>query len=65
MRALADKSDRPAVANRNGSARRTALFAATAFAALCLLASSAFASKEVHFYFGADDGNNQTGSAVS
>ena len=60
------QADRPAVANRNGSARRTlALFAATAFAALCLLASSAFASKEVADYFGTDDGNSRPNSAAN
>ena len=45
--------------NRNRNRTTLALFTA-AFAALCLLATQAFASKEVADYYGANDGNFQT-----
>ena len=44
---------------------KSLLLAAAALAALCLLATQAFASKEVADYFGSDDGNSAPIPAAS
>ncbi len=54
----ADRGQRDA--KRRMRSGRTLLLAAAAFAALCLLATQAFASKEVADYFGAFDGTGLT-----
>ncbi len=57
---MTGKPKRHLAANRNGSGLRALLLVAAALAALCLLASSAFASKQVADYFGAFDNNFAT-----